>query len=137
MEGKMRSVVLVMSLLLWQTFALAQTGPERVFEAYKAALKDGVAGEYLELLTEQSRMMVHPTPGPMQREYSDLRDLTFRVSLEGPNRAVVSFTPASSKVPPYVLRKERGEWKIDLKTMSEEYVFDHDNNWHRKGAARR
>jgi len=78
-----------------------------------------------------SRSIVNPSSSLMRREYMDIKSLNASIRLEGFDRAVVTFTPASSKIPPYILRKENGQWKVDLKTMSKEYVFDGSNNWHK------
>ena len=125
-------LVAILALSLCYTVSYAESTPEAVFQAYISALQKGDRDTYLDLLTVESRAMVNPVPFLMQREYMDIKDLNFNVQVEGFDKAVVIFNPASRKIPPYVLRKERGQWKIDLKTMSKDYVFDSKNEWYKK-----
>lgn len=122
----------ILAISLCYTVSYAQSTPEAVFDAYKSALEKGDRTAYLALLTTQSRAIVNPSPGLMGREYGDIKDLKFYVQIRAYNKAEVQFSPPNKKAPPYILKKENGEWKIDLKAMGEAYVFDNNNEWHRK-----
>lgn len=111
-----------------------QIAPEDVplytaFEYYKLALKSGDKNKYLESITEESRNMVNFSPALMQKEYQDIKDLVFDVYADTKTSAMVRFIPTNLKVPPYFMKKENGQWKIDLKRMGETYIFDQNNNW--------
>jgi len=128
---KVFAIFLFFSLFLtFQTFP--QSIPYETFEDYRQALKEGDIREYFSLITSESKKIVNPSKSLMRREYNDLKDLDFYVEKKSCCEAVIYFRPPFKKVPPYLLKKEGGIWKIDLKKMSQIYVFDTDNNWHYK-----
>ena len=125
-------VAAALALILCYTVSSAESTPEAVFAAYKSALQKGDREAYLVLLTVESRAIVNPSPALMQREYADIKNLNPYIQIAAFDKAIVSFVPSNSKIPPYVLKKESGQWKVDLKTMSKEYVFNSKNEWYKK-----
>ena len=131
LKVKVFAIFLFFSLFLtFQVFP--QSTPQQTFKNYKQALKEGDIREYFNLITSDSKKIVNPSRPLMKREYNDLKDLDFYVEKKSCCEAVIYFRPPSKKVPPYLLKKEGGTWKIDLKKMSQVYVFDTNNNWHYK-----
>ncbi|OQX86217.1 MAG: hypothetical protein B6D55_06440 [Candidatus Omnitrophica bacterium 4484_70.2] len=122
----------IIFLLFIISTSFAQSSPQHTFEKYLRALKEADVKTYLSLLTADSKKVVRPLKELMLREYEDLKDLNFYIEVDSSCTATVYFNPPSKKVPPYLLKKENGEWKVDLKTMSQIYIFDENNNWHYK-----
>jgi len=122
----------ILAVILCYAISCAQSTPEAVFDAYKSALEKGDRDAYFDLITAESRAIVNPSPALMLREFAEIKDLNPDVQIEASDKAVVYFVPSRSKIPPYILKKENGQWKIDLKTMSQEYVFDNKDEWHKR-----
>lgn len=106
--------------------------PEAIFETYKKALAIADTETYLNCVTKSSQDMLsqrHPQPSLMRREYQDIADKDYKVTIKD-GTAILEFVPTSKIAPPYLFKKEDGKWKIDLRRMNEEIVFDEKNHWH-------
>jgi len=128
----MRRITLTVLLLIVPFIGFSQNTPEETFESYKQSLKEGDVDTYMSFLTLASQSIVSPRKGLMYREYTDLSVFDYDIKKGYLNSAVVHFKPSSKKVPPYLLKKEAGHWKIDLKTMQNKYGFDMNENWYYK-----
>jgi hypothetical protein len=104
--------------------------PASAFESYKQSLLNSNPQPYLDLLTKQSQTIVNGAASLRQREYNDLQGLAYTIKSETANTATAQFNPQSPTVPPYFLKQENGQWKVDLYRMSQTYIFDSNNNWH-------
>lgn len=131
--------IIVFSIAVIGLFVIAwesadYSTPENTFEVYKKALFQGNIKTYMECLTDDSKQMLSqrlPQLSIMLREYRDIARINYQVKVEG-LIAVLEFNPASELAPPYLFKKKKDEWKIDLKSMSEEIFFDQENHWHWK-----
>lgn len=113
----------------WQD--INYSNPEEVFEVYKKALSEIDIQTYMSCITYDSHQMLktRPPQAPrMRREYEDISNKTYKVTVDNAT-AILEFKPQSEIAPPYLFKKEDGKWKIDLKRMSEEIVFDEKNHW--------
>lgn len=110
------------------------SNPRVTFETYKKALAEGDKETYLGCLTKTSQQMFSQRPlqtSLMRREYEDIAQENYKVTIKD-ETAILEFVPGSEITPPYFFKKEDDQWKIDLKKMSEEIVFDEKNHWHRR-----
>lgn len=132
MKSKILIVFIILSALVmigWQNSLYSN--PESVFEAYKRALNEGDIETYMSCISKGSQQMFSQRPlqiSLMKREYQDITQKYYKVTIEN-ETAILEFVPESKIAPPYLFKKEDGEWKIDLKRMSEEIVFDEKNYW--------
>lgn len=119
-------------VLGWQNAVYSNPGD--TFEIYRQALAGADIETYMSCITQDSKDMLSQRPpqaATMLREYRDIAGKDYKVEVEG-STAMLEFQPASEFAPPYLLKMEKGGWKIDLKRMSEEISFDQGNHWHWK-----
>lgn len=116
----------------WQNAVYSNPGD--TFEIYRQALADADIEAYMSCITQGSKEMLSQRPpqsATMLREYRDIAEKEYKVTVEG-SIATLEFQPKSEFAPPYLFKIERGDWKVDLKRMSEEITFDQRDNWHWK-----
>ncbi|KKT55316.1 MAG: hypothetical protein A2445_05795 [Candidatus Jacksonbacteria bacterium RIFOXYC2_FULL_44_29] len=107
----------------------------RVFELFKAAAKDQNQEFYLMQITADSKTTLAGgtiSAAQFSNEYQSIKDLMYTTNyavMGDEGWAEINFSPQNDYSPPYLLTLENGEWKIDLKRMSETYVFDTNNKW--------
>lgn len=133
MRRKLWVVLMVMGALVTMGLRGSDySSPGATFEVYKQAIAKGDTETYLDCLTKVSQQMFSQRPAQaslMSREYQDIAGKEYKVTIKD-ETAILEFVPRSEIAPPYLFKKETGKWKIDLKRMSEEIVFDKNNHWH-------
>ena len=128
-------------VLLWGVIIAGQTEVERfaspsaAFEWYKDCARRGDTRGYVECLTAESKELIGSPPPPadlLKEEYKFLSEKKYKVELSE-EWAIIIFQDDPQKEPPYLLKQEDNQWKIDLVGMSESILFDENQHWYIKG----
>jgi len=131
-------------VLLWgmvfagQTRIERFTSPSSAFEWYKECARRGDTKGYMECLTAESKKLIGNTPPAenlLKEEYQFLANKKYKVELTE-EWAIIIFQENPQTEPPYLLLQEDNQWKIDLKGMSENILFDENKHWYIKGESK-
>jgi hypothetical protein len=112
----------------WQGFS----SPSVTFERYKRAIEKADIEAYLKCLSRESLALLQgnkPPPDLLEKEYKNLAGKEYYITVKE-KTAIVLFKKDTEYEPPYLLIRDNGEWKIDLKGMSEKIFFDAEKKWH-------
>ncbi len=132
---------LLTAVLLWAVIVAGQTmverfaSPSAAFEWYKDCARRGDNRGYVECLTAESKELIGSPPPPadlLKEEYQFLAEKKYKVEFSE-EWAIIIFLDDPQKEPPYLLKQEDNQWKIDLVGMSESILFDENQNWYLKG----
>lgn len=111
---------------------VAGSEPLEVVEAYLRAMTTRDARPNLSLYSAETRRMLRDwvvTPAQMDniaRVYRGCRTGGVRIRA---NLAAVRYDVGQRQCAPFFLRREQGEWKLDLAAASSSIRFNHENHW--------
>jgi len=132
---------LLTAVLFWEVITVGQTmverfaSPSAAFEWYKECARRGDTKGYVDCLTAESKKLIENTPPPedlLKEEYKFLAEKKYNVHYSE-EWAIIIFEENPQTEPPYLLRQEDNQWKIDLKGMSENIFFDENQHWYIQG----